>query len=404
MLSSLRWVYERPSKSLLLALLLLVILVQTDSCSATESANKTLTEVKAYNFTDGFYNVVKFSEQNDGVFRIMHETEIIYLNLSYTAPTDGYLDIYLKPLFGPYPYIKLEDNWEIKSMTYSISLTQGESTYFLLSPPLIFSDYNSSLVVGGGLTLWELYTWPSLGGLINYTFTSSDDTNFDIVCYPTFPRESEKINLFADSNVEMLNLSWRITGNSVDWVNETDVLVINNLEAGSYSVILEGYDIFNDSHIAKAVIIVKSPVIEPTNFDVKFFSLTYPETIDLGNNIAISATIDYTIPGTMNVKCVLTDPNTGKEINENIYELQSGGSTSFNYQFEATQSGVNPYLLQLFYNNGENWVELTGSQRAITISVNEPIESQMMSGFSLLTIIAGIISTIVFVRWKIISD
>ena len=174
MLSSLRWVYERPSKSLLLALLLLVILVQTDSCSATESANKTLTEVKAYNFTDGFYNVVKFSEQNDGVFRIMHETEIIYLNLSYTAPTDGYLDIYLKPLFGPYPYIKLEDNWEIKSMTYSISLTQGESTYFLLSPPLIFSDYNSSLVVGGGLTLWELYTWPSLGGLINYTFTRYD--------------------------------------------------------------------------------------------------------------------------------------------------------------------------------------------------------------------------------------
>jgi len=402
--SALRWVCEKPSKSLMLALILLVILVQTNICSATESANKTLTEVKAYNFTDGFYNVVKYSEHNDDLFIIMHETDIPYLNLSYTAPSDGYLEIYLKPIDGPYPYIELEDNWAIESTTYSTSLGVNESTYFLLSPPIIFSDYNTSTVVGGGLTLWELYKWPVLSGLINYTFTSSDEITFDIVWYPTSPREGEKINLFADSNVAMHNLSWSITGNSVDWVNETDVLVIDHLEAGVYSVSLEGYDMFNDSHKAQAVITVKPPVIEPTSFDVKFFSISYPEIVDFGGSVAISATIDYTIPDTMNVKCILTDPDTGKKIKENTYVLQSGGSTTFNYQFEATQSGINPYLLQLFYNNGENWVELTGSQRAITISVNEPVESQMMPGFSLFTITAGILSAIVLVRWKIISE
>ena len=93
----------------MLALILVIMLFQTDICHATVSQNKTLTEVESYNFTKGFYNVVKYSQYNDGVFMILQETEIPYLNLSYIAPTDGYLDIYLHPINGPYPYIDLEE-------------------------------------------------------------------------------------------------------------------------------------------------------------------------------------------------------------------------------------------------------------------------------------------------------
>ncbi|MCW4013565.1 MAG: hypothetical protein NWF07_11325, partial [Candidatus Bathyarchaeota archaeon] len=90
-----RWVCK---PSITLAIILLFIgLAHLTPCSATESQNKTLTEVSGYNFPAGYYNVVKILENTETEFRVLHETNIPYINITYTAPSHGLLEIAIKP-------------------------------------------------------------------------------------------------------------------------------------------------------------------------------------------------------------------------------------------------------------------------------------------------------------------
>ena len=98
-------------KSIILFIFLLFIFSKTHLCHGTVSQNKTLSEINFYNFTQGYYNIVKYSENDDSNFRTIYETEVPYLNITFNAPSDGYLDIYLTPLEGPVPYINLDQEW-----------------------------------------------------------------------------------------------------------------------------------------------------------------------------------------------------------------------------------------------------------------------------------------------------
>ena len=390
MQSAYRWVWERPSKTIILVLLLTFVALALPTCSATESQNKTLSEVSAYNFTDGYYQVVKYKQDDNSDYRIIWETEIPYLNITYTAPTDGFLDIYLNPIDGPFPYIKLDEYWEINSLTYSRSLEYDKKVSFLISPPLIFTDYNSSRVVGGGTTLWEMYNWPELSGLINYTFTSTDEITLEIIWYPSNLRQGDKISLFTDSNADMHNITWEITGNSVDWLNYSNVIEIDSLDEGVYSVVVSGIDDFNISHSADAEISVKPPVVEQQFFDISLFAIDHPESVNIGEIIKLQAVIDYSIPTSKEVKWILSDPANTVNYTDSSFTLDGNGSSNLNFYIEPEESGVLEFLSRLFYSDDGSWVELKDSRRAITVTVTEPAESDQFPGFNPLSILVGI--------------
>lgn len=383
------WVWERPSKLIIPAILLLIFINITPTCKA-ESQNTTLSEVSAYNFTNGFYQIVKYQQDGKNTWMILQESDIPYLNISYTAPKDGFLDIYIDPVNGPFPYIELDDYWEINTLTYSRSLGQDETVNYFLTPPLIFADYNSSRTVGLGITLWEMYTWPPLSGLINYTFTSTDEITFDLISHPSDPRQGDEISLFTRSNADIFDITWEITGNDFDWVNNSQVLEIENLIMGEYYIRVTGLDEFNNSHHAEAVISVQPPVHEYEYFDINLFSINYPESITLGEIIEFKAIIDYSVPTSTQIKCVLSDTGDTVTHTENQITLEGDGSSNFNHYMESTEPGVLDFMLRVFYNQEGNWVEVDESTRVFTVTVEAPTESRQIPGFNPISLITGL--------------
>jgi hypothetical protein len=385
------WAWERPSKSLILVILLFFIIISTHTCQATEFQNMTLSEVTSYNFTKGYYNVVTFAENDEANFRIMHETDIPYLNITYKAPSDGYLDIYLIPLEGPVPYIELGEGWEIKSLTYSKNLEKNEATNFLLSPPMIFWSSNFSRVVGEDITLWELYKWPDLSGLINYTFTTTDEISFDLIWYPINPRQGERISLFTESNAKIVNITWTISGEGIDWENNSEVLEINSLDEGTYTVFVRGYDEFNNSHSVGSQIIIRPPVFEQAYFDLSLFSIDYPDSVNLGDLFSLKATVDYFLPDSTDIKLLIQNTVNGENYTDTSYTLNGNGSIQFTSNLEAQESGVMNFNLRLFYSDGDDWVELDEASRAFSIIVNEYDGPHVMPTFSLVSLSIGLI-------------
>jgi hypothetical protein len=388
--SAYRWVCEKPSRLSILAILLIIIAIRVNVCFATDSQNVTLREVSSYNFSEGYYNVVKEADTDSSNFRILYETDIPYLNITYRAPSDGYLKVMLTPIEGPVPYIQLSKGWETDGLSYSKSILYNDTAYLLLTPPLHFSSSNSSRVVGGLITIWELYNWPDLSGLINYTFTSSEDIYLDINWYPTAPREGDKISFFTYSNAKIFNSTWTISGQGINWVNKTDVLETSDLKAGQYDVSVQGYDEFNNSHTCEKVLTIKPPVLERAISDISLFSIDHPQSAHLGDEVPLLATIDYSVPESTEIKCVLSDPMQGKNITEKRFTLKGNGSTQFSYQFEAKQSGAKSFLLLILYNDNGHWVELDNTRRAFSILITEPDNTQKLPGFNLVSIILGL--------------
>ena len=384
-----RWVWEKPSKLIIPAILLFLFIITTPTCTA-ESQNTTLSDVSSYNFTDGFYNVVKYQQDGDTQWWILYETEIPYLNISYTAPSDGYLDIYLDPIDGPYPYIELDNRWEINSFTYSRNLEFKESVNYLITPPLFFSDYNSSHAVGLGTTLWGMYNWPKLSGLINYTFTSTDEISIDLVWHPSDPRQGDEINLFTYSNADIFNITWEIRGSDLNWINNSQVLEINGLSEGDYSVSVTCYDEFNNTHSAETIISIQPPVIEQEYFDISLFSINYPESINIGEIIEFKGIIDYSIPRNTEVKLVISDPGNTLNYTENQFTLYGNGSTNISHYLESTESGLMAFIFSLYYDDNGKWIELEDSRRAFYISVTEPVESNQLPGFNPFSLAIGL--------------
>jgi hypothetical protein len=382
----------KPFKSVILFLFLLFIFSKTHLCHATVSQNKTLSEINFYNFTKGYYNIVKYSENDDSNFRTIYETELPYINITFNAPSDGYLDIYLTPLDGPVPYINLDQKWEIKSLTYSKNMFKNETTYFLITPPLIFIDYNSSRHIGGGLTLWEMYTWPNLSGNINYTFTSFDEISFELIMHPSKPVQGEKVSLFTKSNVKICNLTWSVSWSNVNWINVTEVLEIENIDSGDYSILVVGYDEFNNSHKDEVDFIVNPKrMLEQSQAELSLFSVEYPYTVNVGDSIPLIATIDYHLSNVTEIKLITQDASSGEYINDERYVLEGNGSIQLSTTILAKESGSIDLKLKFYYNKEKTWVLLDESSMMITINVLDNDESKTVPSFDLLSLLLGFI-------------
>lgn len=389
MQSSDRWVFKKPLKILSLILVFLIF-YKTDFCAASDEYNYTLAEISSYNFTEGFYNVVKYAEDINSDFEILHKTEIPILNLSYTAPSDGYLSITIIPVNGPVPYIILEDVWETNGYSYMINILSNQTVYFVISPPLSFSDTNTSQVVGGAITIWEMYVWPELAGYMHYSFIPSDDIIFDIIWYPTNPRQEEKISLFTNSNAALMNITWNVSGNDINWVNQSEILELTSFDSGDYIVRVTGLDEFNQMHIAQEVLHIKPPIVDLEYFNVKLFSISHPESVFLGESIKISAIIDYNIPNDTEIKCSLTNPVTTEKFTEDIYILDGNGSTNFDYEFVSYETGTFDFILQLLRKVDEDWIEIEGS-KIFSINVAESQENNELPVFPLMALFTIII-------------
>jgi len=402
MQSSDRWVLKKPSKILLLILVLFII-YNTEFCTASDEYNYTLAEISSYNFTEGFYNVVKYAEDINSDFEILHETEIPILNISYTAPSDGYLSITLTPVNGPVPYIILEEAWETNGYSYMINILSNQTVYFVISPPLSFSDYNTSQVVGGALTLWEMYVWPELAGYIHYSFIPSDEIIFDLIWYPTNPRQEEKISLFTNSNAALMNITWNVSGNNVNWINQSEILEVDSFDSGDYIIRVTGLDEFNQTHLAQKVLHVKPPIMDLKYFDVRLFSISHPESVFLGESIKISAILDYDIQTETEVKCLLTNPVTTEIFTEDIYVLDGNGSTNFNYEFTSDETGIFNFILQLLHKVDGDWIEIEESE-IFSVNVSEYQENNELPGLALLAVFSGIIVTLLVYSIKKQND
>ena len=271
-----------------------------------------------------------------------------------------------------------------------INILSNQTVYFVISPPLSFSDTNTSQVVGGAITIWEMYVWPELAGYLHYSFIPSDDIIFDIIWYPTNPRQEEKISLFTNSNAALMNITWIVSGNDINWVNQSEILELKSFDSGDYIVRVTGLDEFNQTHIAQEVLQIKPPIVDLEYFNVKLFSISHPESVLLGESIKISAIIDYNIPNDTEIKCSLTNPVNTEILTEDIYVLDGNGSTNFNYEFVSYETGTFDFILQLLRKVDEDWIEIEGS-KIFSINVAEPQENNEFPVFPLMALFTIII-------------
>jgi len=381
-----RWVCK-PSITLAI-IVLFIALAHLTPCSATEQQNKALTEVTEYHFEKGYYNVQKYAEDSETDFWIVYETKIPYLNITYTAPSHGLLEITLKPTEGYVPYIELSEGWDTNGLTYTNPMLSDETSYLLLTPPLQFTDSNVSRIVGGSITLWEMYKWTNTTGKINYSFTSPDDITFELLIHPTRPIQGSPIDFFTISNSNLNNIKWDFP--ELNWINESETLEINGLDAGKYNIYVTAEDIFNNTHEAQIEFTVSPPSLNPQSYDLDFFSVTYPETVSQGEQVIVSATIDYSMPTAAEIKCQLYDPIENAVCKELVYSVSDSGSKQFNHQFIADEEGVEPLIMKLYYDVGGGWVEVIDAERTMMITVNVANASTSIPGFKPIMMLIGI--------------
>lgn len=389
-----RWVCK-PSITLAI-IVLFIAFAHLTPCSATEQQNKTLTEISSYHFDAGYYNVQKYAEDSETDFWIMYETKIPYLNITYTAPDIGLLQITLKPTEGNTPYIELSTGWDTDGLTYTNPMLFNETSYILLTPPMRFSDHNTSTIVGGGIVLWEMYKWQNTSGIITYKFTTSDDINFDLVIYPTQPKQGEQINFFTTSNSELNNITWVFP--DLDWINESEIMEINDLNTGTYSVYVTGVDDFNKTHTAQTSFTVLPPTLNPQSLDLGIFSISYPETVSQGETISLSSTIDYSMPFPAMIKCELYDPVNNVECKSLSYNVSDSGSKYFNHQLIADEVGVKLLILRLYYDIGAGWIEVSEAETNISITINNIQTSNSILGYHPIMIMIGITLVTILTR------
>lgn len=382
-----RWV-SKPS-IILATTMLLILLTQTTPCSAADQQNITLSEVSIYNFTAGYQNIVKTNQFSDGEFMIIKETPLPSLNISYIAKYDGILTVTIKSVQGPLPYLELNDGWAIHQNTYSRELECNQSTYLIFTPPLMLSDSNTSSIVGGPTYTWEIYRWPNMTGQISYDFFSSADIELDLLIYPQNPRQGEKINIVTYSNSDINNLTLVLLGENLHWINQTDLLEIQSLDCGTYTITAQGIDVFNISHIAQSSFTVSPSILNPQSYELDFFSISYPETVSQGDQVTVSATIDYSMPITAEIKCQLFDPVENIICKELIYNVSDSGSKQFVHQFIADEEGAEPLLMRLYYDIGGGWVEVNDAQETFIVTINA-VTASTIPGFNLVPTICGL--------------
>lgn len=393
-----RWI-TKPSH-IVLTLIILATLTQIQPCSATEQQNKTLTELSNYTFTAGYQNIVKYSQYSDGNYWIMKKTPIPSLNISYKAPSDGQLTIILTPVEGPLPYIELEGQWETIGKSYTLEMKTNQTCSFFLSPPLILSDSNFSQIVNGATTTWEVYRWPNITGQITHIFFTSENIQFDLVIHPKEPRQDEEINLVTYSNAEINNHTWVLLGDSLYWKNYTDVLEINGLKSGNYTVWATGIDLFNNSHTIHTIFTVLPPKLNTQSFDLGFFSVSYPDAVSQGETITLSSTIDYSMPFPVMIKCELFDPVNNVECKSLTYNVSDSGSKSFNHQLTEDKEGVKPLILRLYYDIGTGWIEVSEAETNLSVTINKAQTSTSIPGYHPIILLMGITLVTILSRYQ----
>ena len=380
----------------ILIIIAITALTQTTTCTATESQNTSLTETKGYHFNEGYYNIVSYAENSTADYWIFHQTKIPYINITYTAPSHGYLSVTLHPTQGNVPYIELSPGWDTDGLTYTSPMLKGETSYMLLTPPMQFSDQNTSSIVGGSIMKWEIYRWGNTTGEITHAFTASEDIILDLIMYPTDPKQGESITFFTDSNAEIKNTTWSIS--ELDWLNQSQILEIDTLDARTYTVTVEGIDDFNNTHKASITFTVDPPTLNPQSYELSFFSVTYPETVILGSQVTISATIDYSIPVEAQLKCQLFNPSQDTVTHEQIYNVSGSGSKHFTHQFPAQIEGTEAVLLRLYYDTGAGWVEETSSEEQIIFTVAPPETNQIIPGFNPVSLLTGMVILVYIIQ------
>ncbi len=388
---------QQTTPSILLIIIATIALTHTTPCTATNPQN-TLAQTTSYHFDPGYYNVIKYAENSTADYWIMQQTEIPYLNITYTAPSHGYLSITLHPTEGYVPHIQLSPGWDTDGLTYTHPMLLNETSYMLLTPPMRFSDQNTSSIVGGSIMKWEVYNWGNTTGTISYVFTASEDITLELVMYPTNPKHDETINLFTDSNADIKEITWNIP--EIGWINQTETLEITTLEAGTYTVNVQGIDDFNKTHHATRIFTVYPPTLNPQIYELSFFSVTYPEAAEQGSTVTITATIDYSLPVETILKCQLIEPTQNIILQEQTYNVSLSGSKQFTHQITAQEVGTKALLLRLYYDTGSGWIEETASEQPIIFTVTANDTNLSIPGYNHVSILAGITLIILYLTQK----
>jgi len=329
-------------------------------------------QIHYYNFTQGFYEVVKVAESQDSDFVVMQESPIPESSYTYNASMSGLLEITINPERGLLPYITLDSNhgWEQVGNRYSLKLYAGESVQITLSPHTRFSGSRRCEIGGGSITLYEDWVWDDSWGVVNFTLIPAEAVNYDLYWAPMNPSVGDTITFYSLSNPEAA-YSWALDGTPV--YNGSSVFEAGTLTPGNHTIAVTINDEYGHVFHLEKTFVVKSIINTPEPLSLSIFNLHYPDSVEPGEAFTITVYIDYSLENPVPIQiCLREQGRTISSVNET---LDNSGSKIIQLHVQAPpEPGEKEYQLYFYAKKGD-WTQFSPPA---TVRVNIPASEQSL--------------------------
>jgi hypothetical protein len=385
--------------------LLLMVTLSLLLTGITHVSGNPIESTELYEIPWGIINIIQRSEDIDIPFHNLLEEEYPLLEVNYTVPQDGWLEISIDPVNDTLPGILVngEEVYTRKTPFWREMVYEGEFFELMLYPTEHLNHTFSVVQDEVFVTIFEVYTWPDLVG--NLTFSLAPREVID----PGFTWTSENqvgetALIFTPEwgDFEQVDYNWLLEGESIELEKDTTRLVTPVLQPGEYTVTLTVIDEFGYTASSTEIVVVEfDPVdalYDPALTEITVKDVQYPSSAGVNELVELVFGLDYSCPVPRDVRVDFVDIDTG-EVLASLEDHMNGEGTKYYSMSLATSIAPVPMSINIepSFLNGEEWVEAVGSSFVIQLTAPEEA-SRSVPGFTFVGVFMGVIGLIFLKR------
>jgi hypothetical protein len=357
-------------------------------------ASCTVETAVPYEFPSGVVNIIQHSENPGTPFWNWVEDKYPLFKANYTVQNDGWLEIYTYEKNGTRPEILVngDETYATINPIFQGKVYEGDFYGLKLYPPEYLDSTFTIEVDNSALTIYEVYTWDDLIGVIVFSEKPRPILDPSISWSPVEPIEWDSLIITAPSIHDYSDWSWTLTGESLNLVNSDSHFITPMLDDGDYSITLYVEDEFGYNKTVTDVFTVEpnleSLLHDPVLTSVDVLDLACPQSVDPGSITDATVTISFSAPVSRDIRVTLVDTVTGLELSSIEDQLNGEETITYSMSFQSRESGMNVEVRAVFLHD-EEWLS-GGDVKASYISINTPKTEKSIPGYPVLGVISGL--------------
>lgn len=346
-----------------------------------------------FEFQSGLVNIIKFSENPETPFWNKVEDKYPVIRMNYTVLADGWLEISSTQYNGSRPDLVLNEEPVHKSTNpfFSEQVQSGDFFDLIMYPPQQLNNTFSIEQDNTALTVYEVYTWNDMIGLITFNETTREEINASFTWTPYSPDESNSLT-FTPSNLNKGDLVfWTLTGLDASIEDTSSYFLLDPLDAANYTVSLTVTDIFGySSTVTHNLMVTPSmslQLFDPTLTVLSISGLSFSDEVEAGQITDLSLKLDYSTPVSRDIRINIRD-QSGETLTSLTDQVNGDGSNEYSLSLESTDSDMVLKLSVEFLHDDE-WIPEVSEPFTLTILSPETASSSI-PGYPLMSILFGL--------------